>query len=50
MIRDVCLSCHGLAFSIDALADRLLIESNFQGRPSRHIESIDMAARRASTH
>ena len=50
MIRDVCLSCHGLAFSIDALADRALIEANFRGRPSRHIESIDMAARRVSKH
>jgi hypothetical protein len=48
MIRDVCMSCHGLAFSIDALADRTLIEMNFRGRPSRHIESIDMAARKAS--
>ncbi len=43
MIRPVCMSCHGLGFSIDALADKTLIESNFKGRPARHIESLDMA-------
>jgi hypothetical protein len=47
MIRDVCMSCHSLAFSIDALADVSLVNSNFQGRPSRHIESIDMALKKA---
>ena len=48
MIRDVCLNCHGLGFSIDSLADRNLIELNFRGRPSRHIESIEMAAKKAA--
>lgn len=43
MIRSACLHCHGLAFSIDALADRQLIEANFQGRPSVHVESINLA-------
>ncbi len=43
MIRPACISCHGLGFSIDALADEQLIENNFNGRPSIHIESIDMA-------
>jgi formate-dependent nitrite reductase cytochrome c552 subunit len=47
MIRDVCMSCHGLAFSIDALADPSLVNSNFQGRPSIHIQSIDMALKKA---
>lgn len=46
MIRPVCLSCHGLGFSIDALADRALIDKNFLGQPSRHVESIDMAVRK----
>lgn len=46
MIRPVCMSCHGLGFSIDALADPKLVESNFNGRPSKHIESIDWALRR----
>lgn len=43
MIRPACLQCHGLGFSIDALADENLILNNFNGRPSVHIESIDMA-------
>jgi hypothetical protein len=46
MVRPVCLECHGLGFSIDALADRALVEANFNGRPSRHVESLDMAAER----
>ena len=46
MIRSVCLDCHSLGFSIDALADETLINNNFTGRPSKHIESIDMALER----
>ena len=47
MIRPVCMSCHGLRFAIDALADPKLVEANFNGRPSKHIESIDWATKRA---
>lgn len=43
MLRPVCLHCHGLGFSIDALADRALIERNFKGRPALHVKSLDMA-------
>ncbi|MEO1493295.1 MAG: ammonia-forming cytochrome c nitrite reductase subunit c552 [Pseudomonadota bacterium] len=46
MIRTSCLSCHSLDFAIDALADPDLVESNFNGRPSVHIESIDWALKR----
>ncbi len=46
MIRSVCLNCHGLEFSIDSLADAALVHTNFNGRPSRHVESIDLAERR----
>lgn len=46
MIRDVCLACHGLAFSIDALAAPESIASNFSGSPVRHVPSIDMALSR----
>jgi hypothetical protein len=46
MIRSVCLSCHDLGFTIDALADRALIQTNFAGQPARHIESLDLVARR----
>jgi formate-dependent nitrite reductase cytochrome c552 subunit len=46
MIRPVCMSCHGLGFSIDALADEKLIAGNFAGKPRAHIQSIDMVAKR----
>jgi len=46
MIRTVCQSCHGLSFVIDALADRQLINNNFNGQPAFHIESVDMALQR----
>ncbi|MGH8556114.1 MAG: multiheme c-type cytochrome, partial [Methylococcales bacterium] len=46
MIRPVCMNCHGLRFSIDALADPRLISSNFKGKPSVHIRSIEMALKR----
>ena len=46
MLRSVCMQCHGLGFSIDALADRKLIEKNFSGKPDVHIESLDMVKKR----
>jgi predicted CXXCH cytochrome family protein len=46
MIRTSCMNCHSLAFSIDALADPLLINNNFSHAPSHHINSIDMAVER----
>jgi hypothetical protein len=50
MIRPVCLSCHGLAFAIDALADPALIRTNFSGSPRRHVPSLDMAEARLREH
>jgi hypothetical protein len=44
MIRTSCMQCHGLEFSIDALADRELIRKNFTGKPSVHVETMDLAA------
>lgn len=49
MIRPVCLNCHELQFSLDALADPALINRNFSGQPSIHVESIDMAEERSRT-
>ncbi len=46
MLRPACLHCHGLGFSIDALADGALITRNFDGAPSVHIESLEMAERK----
>lgn len=48
MLRSVCMNCHGLAFSIDALADAGLVNSNFSGRPTTHVPSIDWAVKRAA--
>ena len=48
MIRPVCMQCHSLAFSIDALADPELIKNNFNGKPEVHIESMDWALKRES--
>ena len=47
MIRPVCMQCHSVDFAIDALADPNLVENNFNGRPTKHIESIDWALKRA---
>jgi hypothetical protein len=34
MARDVCMHCHGLGYSLQALADRPLVERNFIGSPA----------------
>jgi len=46
MIRPVCMSCHGLGYSIDALADRERIAENFRKAPEVHIRSLDMVVER----
>lgn len=43
MIRSACIHCHGLQFSINSLADEVLIENNFQGQPNVFIDSLEMA-------
>lgn len=43
MIRPACLHCHGLEFSINALADNALIKNNFQGKPAFQTESMELA-------
>ncbi|MEM8734874.1 MAG: ammonia-forming cytochrome c nitrite reductase subunit c552, partial [Planctomycetota bacterium] len=43
MIRGVCLNCHSLQISLDALADKSLIANCFHGQPSEQVESIRMA-------
>lgn len=50
MVRDVCLACHGLGFSLDALADRDLIQRNFAGKPAIHLKSLEMTEQRTATH
>lgn len=46
MIRPVCNNCHGLQFTLNALADPALIENNFSGAPSVFVESLEMARRK----
>lgn len=46
MIRPVCSKCHGLGYSIDALASEELINNNFSTKPSVHIEGMEMAEKR----
>jgi len=43
MIRTVCANCHGLEFTLDALADKNLILNNFNGQPGIHVETMDLA-------
>lgn len=47
MIRPVCMQCHSLEFSIDALADKELIGNNFSHPPTDHVPSVDWALKRA---
>ena len=46
MARGVCMDCHGFGFTLDALADRALIDRNFKGRPSIHVKGIDWVEQR----
>ncbi|MEX1065060.1 MAG: cytochrome c3 family protein, partial [Aquisalimonadaceae bacterium] len=43
MARSVCMSCHGLGFTLDALADPALRANNFRGHPAVQIPGIRMA-------
>jgi hypothetical protein len=47
MVRNVCLYCHGLGFSLDAIADPELARRGHRGIPARRIESIDMVRQHA---
>jgi formate-dependent nitrite reductase cytochrome c552 subunit len=43
MIRSACLHCHGLEYTLNALADPRLIENNFNGPPTARVESMRLA-------
>ncbi len=40
MARPVCMKCHGLEFTLDALVDSTLVENNYDRPPSVHLESM----------
>ena len=44
MVRNVCINCHGLEYSLSSVADRDLIDSCFQGQPAEVNQSVQMAA------
>ncbi len=46
MVRAVCLNCHGLKFSLEALADSKLIKNNFNGSSRFENEGFAMAKKR----
>lgn len=41
MARNVCLDCHGLEFSLNALADQNLVARNFKGKPEHRNIGFD---------
>ena len=43
MAREVCQNCHGLEYSLSALADPELVETNYDRAPSETIKSVQMA-------
>jgi len=42
MVKQVCLGCHDLEFSIDSIFDERLIQNNFQGTPVKRHETLKM--------
>ena len=43
MVRTVCLNCHGLQFTLDALADTQLKADCYSSRPQATVRSPEMA-------
>jgi hypothetical protein len=43
MLRPACLHCHGMEFSLNALADRVLIDRNFDAAPGVTVETMELA-------
>jgi len=42
MAKSVCVNCHSLGFSIDALQDKTLINNNYSKPPAKHIPLVEM--------
>lgn len=43
MLRTVCMNCHGLEFSMNALADPDLKDTCYEGIPNRQLKTVEMA-------
>jgi hypothetical protein len=50
MLRPVCMSCHGVGFSLAALADPALAPSNFSGTPGPAVRTGMDLIKEDSTH
>ncbi len=50
MLKDVCLRCHGLSFSLDSLADKEVIRYNFAEPSNKHLQSLEMVKKRINNH
>src|SRR5262249_20411965 len=48
MVRSVCMRCHGVGYSLDALADLELVNRNFDAEPAGHVATVDMVRARAA--
>lgn len=46
MVRDVCMQCHGLAFSLESLADKDLMLNNYSGKATLRHKTMDMVKTR----
>jgi hypothetical protein len=46
LVRSVCLNCHGLGFSFDALSDVGLVGKNFQTTPAQRAQTLELVRRR----
>jgi predicted CXXCH cytochrome family protein len=46
MVRTVCLDCHTMDLTLDALADAALVRRNFDGPPAVHVRSLEMVEAR----
>ena len=45
MIRPVCMNCHGLGYSIDALADAELVARQLPRPAALHVQSLEMVGK-----
>lgn len=46
MVRSACAHCHGVGYSLDALADAALVDRNFDAEPAVHVATTDMVRER----
>ncbi len=49
MVRPVCQSCHGIGYSLAAMADRELTHGNFRRAPDAPARAIQMVREKAAT-